>query len=333
MSDKFEFNNAEYIDCVDKIKLSDMQKDILKSKMKIANSALNETDESEKRLNTYYNIWSRAVAAVLALTIVGGVIYFLGNLGQKENSFIITASAAEIEIGDSEIKIASGEMGSGFNMNVFSDEGVEPYLNKMGKRDLFTDFKFTDFHISGKNIESVTFETNKNFTYFNIYTDNCNNEFTDMQTLSHSQYSTSEFEEYYDGFFGYVCDKFTFINRDNSDDISLDNKLAFMIESDWNDEEIAEWMDVVCDCFDRQTAYKAELYSETGGVGGGYISEEQEKIHEKAEQYMSKIDEKTIDGAEIDITVKFTDGTEQTKTLLLGYDDSGDESFLTAKTV
>ena len=48
---------------------------------------------------------------------------------------------------------------------------------------------------------------------------------------------------------------------------------------------------------------------------------------------MSKIAEKTIDGAEIDITVKFTDGTEQTKTLLLGYDDSGDESFLTAKTV
>ena len=49
MSDKFEFNNAEYIDSVDKIKLSDMQKDILKSKMKIANSALNETDKSEKK--------------------------------------------------------------------------------------------------------------------------------------------------------------------------------------------------------------------------------------------------------------------------------------------
>lgn len=332
MTENFEFNKNRYINFADKIKLSDTQKNILISQMENANSTLNETDKSEKKLNTYYNIWSRAVAAVLALTIVGGVIYFLGNLGQKENSFIITASAAEIEIGESEIKLASGEIVTNFSMRIFSDESVEPYLNEYGKQDLFQSFVITELTIEGENIESVTFDTNKNSTYFNIYTDNDNNEFEDIQPLTHSQYAVEEFEKHYDGFFGYVCDGFTCQNIYDSEEINLDNKISLMIESDYDDGEISEWMNIVSECIEKREKYQKKYAPEDKINGSHFATEEEIANDEKTEEYVEKIVQKTLDGATIDITVKFTDGTKQTKTLVLGYDNSGEESFLTAKT-
>lgn len=34
------------------------------------------------------------------------------------------------------------------------------------------------------------------------------------------------------------------------------------------DDEIADWMNIVCDCFDKSTEYKIDLYNKTGSVGG-----------------------------------------------------------------
>lgn len=329
----FEFNKEAYKNKFDKVKLSDEEKNILKVKMRKAE--LSTISKSEKKLDTYYNVWSKAVAVVLSFAIIGSAVYFLTNVGQEKNSFMLTAYAEDktTEIGESELKIASAEIGSGFQMRIFDNDGVEPYLNMMGEKDFFQDFKITNLSITGDNIESVTFTTIKKFTYFNLYTDTYNNEFTDIQPLTHSQYTTKDFEEYYDGFNGYVCDGFTFKNVYDSDEIILDNRFALLIESDWNDSDIAEWMEILYDCEEKINEYKAELYEKTGGVGFGDIPKEQEEISEIMDEYMSKIAEKTLDGAVMDITVKFTDGSEQTKKLALGYDSTGDVSFLTVKLV
>lgn len=332
MTENFEFNKNRYINFADKIKLSDTQKNILISQMENANSTLNETDKSEKKINTYYNIWLRVVASVLAFTVIGAAMYFLGDFGQRENSFMITASAAEIELGTSEIKLASGEIVTNFSMRIFSDESVEPYLNEYGKQDLFQSFVITELTIEGENIESVTFDTNKNSTYFNIYTDNYNNEFEDIQPLTHSQYAVEEFEKHYDGFSGYVCDGFTCQNIYDSKEINLDNKISLMIESDYDDGEISEWMNIVSECIEKREKYQ-QMYAPEDKINGShFVTEEEIANDEKTEEYVEKIVQKTLDGATIDITVKFTDGTKQTKTLVLGYDNSGEESFLTAKT-
>lgn len=333
MFNEFKFNKDEYKNYVDNIKLSEFRKNTLKSKMTNESCKISDLNSNDKILNTYYKIWTKVVAAVLAIVIVGGSTYLLCGKNQNQNSFMITASAAEVEIGSSEIKIASYEMVNGFPMQIFNDESVEPYLNKMGKQDLFTEFKFNDLVISGENIESISFETSKNFSYFHVYSDNIDNEFSDIDELTHSQYSISEFEEYYEAYTGYMCDRFTFINRNSKNEIRLNDIVYFMTESDWSDEEIAEWMNIVCDCFDKHSEYKMDLYNKTGGVGGGVIPDEQVKIEELADKYISKINKKLIEDAEIDITVKFTDGTIQSKTLLLGFDCSGEESFLTAKTI
>lgn len=332
MTENFEFNKNRYINFADKIKLSDTQKNILISQMENANSTLNETDKSEKKINTYYNIWLRVVASVLAFTVIGAAMYFLGDFGQRENSFMITASAAEIELGTSEIKLASGEIVTNFSMRIFSDESVEPYLNEYGKQDLFQSFVITELTIEGENIESVTFDTNKNSTYFNIYTDNYNNEFEDIQPLTHSQYAVEEFEKHYDGFSGYVSDGFTCQNIYDSKEINLDNKISLMIESDYDDGEISEWMNIVSECIEKREKYQ-QMYAPEDKINGSHFATEEEIANdEKTEEYVEKIVQKTLDGATIDITVKFTDGTKQTKTLVLGYDNSGEESFLTAKT-
>lgn len=325
MAENFEINKAEYTEYADKIRLSDTQKNVLVSAMQNA-----ESDETKVYPIKGHKIWTKAVAAVLSLAMIGSVIYFARGIGQNKNSFTITANAAEI--GSSEVNLASGEMDSGFPMTIFKEDGAEPYLNqKIYKRDLFHSFRLTKLSVNGENIESITFKANKNTTYFNLLTDNYNNEFINIQAPANSQYTTDEFVKHYDGFFGYVCDGFTFENLYDGNEIRLDNKVAFMLESDWTDSEIAEWMEVVCECYDKKTEYKQELYYETGGVGGGYISDEQIETDEKMVEYMDKIIAKTLDGATVDITVQFTDGAEQTKTLVLGYDNSGENSFLTAR--
>lgn len=335
MIDEFEFNKEEYKLSVDNIKLSDAQKNDIKQKMRAERRKMKtaDTNKGEKFLRTYYNIGTKTAAAVLAVALLAGAMFFFHGTGDSKNSFSITANAAEVNVADSAVKIASGEMSNGFSMLTFDDDSVKPYYNKLGKQDLFTQFKFTDFRILGDNIRSVTFETTKNFSYFGINSDNENNEFTSMDTLTHSQYTQAEFDEHGDGIYGKFCDGFTFDNKQNLTEINLSNVINLIVESNWNDEEIAEWMAVVSDCFDKTTEHKIDLYYQTGGVGGGEIPEEIIEVENLADEYMAKICDKLIDGAEIIITVEFSDGSSQTQTLLLGFNKGESESFLTAKAI
>ena len=249
--------------------------------------------------------------------------------GGDTNSFSLISSDSVIE--DAEIKIASSEMTTGFHMQVFSENGVEPYYNKLGKQDIFNDFLLTDLTIKGEDIESITFEANSKSTYFNLYTDNYENKFIDIQPLTNSQYTQAEFEKYFDGFFGYVCDGFTYLNTNKGNEINLGRLVGLKVESDYTDTEIAILMDTVYECFEKNEAYK-RLYAPENKIDGvHYLTEEEIANDKKRSEFMDKVIGKTLDGATMDITVKFTDGSEQRKTLVLGYDNSSDVSFLTAK--
>lgn len=255
--------------------------------------------------------------------------YFVDS--DEENSFSLVANAENTEIENTEINLASAIMATDFGMRVFSENSVEPYLNKYGKQDIFQDFLLTNLTVKGENIESVTFEANRNSTYFNLYTDNYGGKFADIKPLTNSGYSVEEFEKYFDGFFGYVCDGFTYQNTDKSEEICLNKLVGLKLESDYSDEDIAEWMDIVYECAEKREEYQM-LYAPEDKVNGSrYATEEEIANDEKMAEYIDKVIEKTLEGATVDITVKFTDGTEQTKTLVLGYDNSGENSFLTAK--
>lgn len=322
MAENFKFNRAEYASYADKIKLNVTQKNILISKMQQAVSKDTKVYQKSK-----YRYFTKAVAAVLSLAIIGGVFCFLG--GIDRNSFIMTANASEIL--DTETQLASSEMTTGFNMQMFSESDSSPYLNKYGKRDIFHDFLLTDLTIKGENIESVTFEANRKSTYFNLFTDNYENKFTDIKPLTNSQYSKEEFEKYYDGFFGYVCDGFTYLNTNGHNEITLGRLVGLKVESDYSDSEIASWMDTVYECFEKNEEYQS-LYAPENKIDGmHYVTEEEIANYRKQTEYMDKVIDKTLNGATVDITVKFTDGSEQRKTLVLGYDNSGEVSFLTAK--
>lgn len=322
MADNFNFNKTEYANSVEKIKLNDTQKNFLMTKMQQAESKVVKAVPVIK-----YRYWTKAIAVVLSLAIIGGVFYFLGNI--NHNNFIMTASASVIE--DAEIKIASSEMTTGFHMQVFSENGVEPYYNELGKQDIFNDFLLTDLTIKGEDIESITFEANSKSTYFNLYTDNYENKFIDIQPLTNSQYTQAEFEKYFDGFFGYVCDGFTYLNTNKGNEINLGRLVGLKVESDYTDTEIAILMDTVYECFEKNEEYQ-RLYAPENKIDGmHYLTEEEIANDKKQAEYMDKVIDKIINGATVDITVKFIDGSEQRKTLVLGYDNSGDISFLTAK--
>lgn len=335
MKNNFEFDTEKYRQSVDNIKLSDAQKCDIKQKMRAESrkSEASDLSKGEKFLRSYYSIWTKTAAAVLAVALLAGALFFFHGTGESKNSFAITANAAELNVGDSDVKIASGEMSNGFSMLTFNDESVDPYYNELGKQDLFTQFKFTDFRISGDNIKSVTFETTKDFTYFGINSDNENNLFTSTDTFTHSQYTQAEFDEHGDGLYGKFCDSFTYDNKHNLTDINLSNMINLVVESNWNDEEIAEWMTVVSDCFDKMTEHKIELYYQTGGVGGGEVPDEIIQVENLADEYMKKITSKLLDGAQIIITAEFDDGTTQSQTLQLGFSDTDAKSFLTAKAI
>lgn len=77
MFSEFNFNKDEYKNCVDNIKLSEFRKNTLKSKMMNESCKISGLNSSDKIINTYYKIWTKVVAAVLAVVFFSGSAYFI----------------------------------------------------------------------------------------------------------------------------------------------------------------------------------------------------------------------------------------------------------------
>lgn len=369
MIDNNDFDRKTYKSETDKIKLNENQKEILLNKMREADRQLENEKNKTKKNKIFDTTWTRAVAASLAVAIIGTDCY-LGfsnfnkaaegntatssaeNRKSNGNIFSITANAAEIE-NKSVIGMFSGISGGQFLMRDFEKED-SLYRNKQGKVDYFNDYELTQLSVKGSNVESVTFTSNRKSIYFvinpnvfensadetddesyKIYDDGYSQlkkiadtgDFSDYDTLENSQYTKAEFEEHADGLYGEFCDRFTYTLKNPTDKeqiIEIGQVISLVAETDRTDSGIDEIMNEFCELSDKLLSLRAENRSANGEFG--IVSDEENKLEKKMEKLNNQMVQKTVDGAVIDVTVKFTDGSTQTQKINVGYYESEEDS-------
>lgn len=349
MTDKKFFNAQIYKNNSENIKLSKSQKDELIKTM-------HETERKCKQNNVTNKVFNSktGIAAAVAAVFVFFVLYagfFKPNTEQNttnKNVFTITANAAELD-GKSCIGIFSSVNGSQYLLKDFNNNDTI-YRNKQGKTDYFNNFELTNLKISGKNIESVSFYSEQKGIYFlinsyinggdnsengkdsNIY--DYNNDiamignFTNYGSLYNSQYTKSEFKEHSDGLYGDFCDGFTFTVKNpskNEQEIRLDNAISLMVETDRTDSEI----NTLADEYYRLDSELLKLRAEnhTSDDGEFKVTDEENAIENKMENINNSILSKIIYGAEIDVSVRFTDGSVETEKIGISYNYGEKDNF------
>lgn len=368
MIDNNDFDRKTYKSETDKIKLNENQKEILLNKMREADRQLENEKNKPKKNKIFDTTWTRAVAASLAVAIIGTACY-LGfsnfnkaaegntatssaeNRKSNGNIFSITANAAEIE-NKSVIGMFSGISGGQFLMRDFEKEDSF-YRNKQGKVDYFNDYELTQLSVKGSNVESVTFTSNRKSIYFvinpNVFENSADEtddesykinddgysqlkkiadtgDFSDYDSLENSQYTKAEFEEHADGLYGEFCDRFTYTLKNPTDKeqiIEIGQVISLVAETDRTDSGIDEIMNEFCELSDKLLSLRAENRSANGEFG--IVSDEENKLERKMEKLNNQMVQKTVDGAAIDVTVKFTDGSTQTQKINVGYYESEED--------
>lgn len=369
MIDKNDFDRETYINEAENIKLSRSQKEILLEKMREADRKLEKEENKPKKNKIFNTTWTRAVAASLAVALIGTACYMsFSNFNKASenndattsddskkssgNIFSITANAAEIE-NKSVIGMFSGMNGGQFLLKDFENEDTV-YRNKQGKVDYFNNYELTELNIKGSNIESVVFRSNRKGVYFvissEIFTssedekiDNENNkiidnryfgqkkiaesgDFSDYDSLENSQYTKAEFKEHSDGLYGEFCDGFTYTLKNptvTEQIIEIGQAISLVVETDRTDSEIDELMNEYCKLNDELLTLRAENRRANGEFGT--VSDEENELERKMEKLNNQMVQKTADGAEIAVTVKFTDGSAQTQKINVGYYESEED--------
>lgn len=369
MIDNKDFDRETYKSEAENVKLSGNQKEILLNKMREADRQFERYDHKPEKNKIFNTTWTRAVAASLAVVLVGTACYMgfsnyekaaernvatSNSEGKKTNGniFSITADAAEIE-NKSLIGIFTGISGAQFLMKDFENEDSF-YRNKQGKVDYFNDFELAELNIKGSNIQSVEFRLNHKSVYFvispDIFADSEDEEignetnkiyesgyferkniaetgdFSDYDSLENSQYTKAEFKEHADGLYGEFCDGFTYTLKNPTDKekiINIGQAISLVVETDRTDSEIDRLMNEYCDLDDGYMAERAENRQINGEFGE--TSDEENSIYEKMVKLNSRMIQKAVDGAVIDVTIKFTDGSTQTQKINIGYYESEED--------
>ncbi len=327
MSD-FYFDRDTYKNEIEKIYLSAEQKNAISEKARtVVNKRQDLYDKSEKGLKVFYKVWVRAVAAVIAVALIGGIACFSIGNNSNANSFCLVSNAASNTDSQSEIKINSEISDAGFSMITSDENGVEIYRNKQGKKDYFVCYELTDLCVKGKNIDTITFSSNQKSIYFIVDNYSEINLFSHFEPITNSQYTEEEFLNYGDGIYGKFCNGFTYKNSDNPDDeqiIKLGKLIQLVVESDRASGEIDACITEIENATDRINVYKTELYNQTGGIGGGAIPEEIEAEYKIIENNTDEFLKIALENATFDVEVQFRDGSKQTMTFYLGYENTGD---------
>ena len=227
------------------------------------------------------------------------------------------------------------------------------YRNAQGKTDYFNDFELTNLKISGKNIESVTFNSKQKGIYFliNSYINDdensedaedgnsynyCNSiaeigDFSNYGSLDNSQYTKAEFKEHSDGLYGEFCDGFTFTVKkpsENEQEIKLDKAINLMVETDRTDSEIDNWADEYYRLDSELLSMRAKnRMSDDGEI---QVTDDENTLETKMENINNSILSKIVDGAEIDVSVQFTDGSVQSEKIRISYNNGncgGEDNF------
>ena len=344
MAENFKFNREEYANSVDKIKLNNTQKNILISKMQQV-----EAKDTKVYPISKYRYFTKAVAAVLSLAMIGGLFCFLG--GIDRNSFIMTANASEIS--EAEIIIESDYV-AGMKVNVLERKPLAEYADEEYVTDWIEQISISDLSVTGKNIDSVTFKANKKLTHFtlfpmgeyafesqfdennkpirdNTFIEAVEKTYEDVLPFTNSNFQEKSEETNSLIVQGKRCDGFTYKNPDTSEGeqtISFGTNVTLCLETDrFHDEAQAEYMDIMQECENSYNATGKEYVELENGMCQYILSDEETALVQKQYEYRGKLLERLIDGASIDVTVKFKNGSQQTKTLELKY-KSIDDSVL-----
>lgn len=376
MSKEFEFDRKEYAKAFDEIKLSEGQKSCLISKVKrssastrssgrqidiiepslpdrfgaashkVSNTASAEESKEANRKRTGFKVWTRAVAAVLTLALIGGALYFF--TGSETNSFVIVANAAETENAD--VVIKSDLLAGTYAPSVFERNDSINYSSDKYGYDWFEHFSLSELNIKGKNIDTVTFKANKNFTYFALFPNEgasdtnqppiSNKSFYDavaksydsIMPFTHSHYHEKSYEDEPFGAdaYGKMCDGFVYKNPNSADEeqtLNIGNSMYFCLETDRTDASI-DGIVTEMEQYQKKLQEIMENHNEEAKSDGVYKwSDEENSYLVKFDEYRKMLIEKMLDGASIDVTVKFSDGTEQTKVLELSYKGLQDDKL------
>lgn len=330
-----KLNQKAYKASYDKIKLTSQQKNDIIAEMLIERAKASEKNHIGNLINIFISK-KVAVCALVVVVLLTGVIII--SSVRSENSFVITSYAAELpesEQGGTVIGEFSNSAYSGFLMRDSDNKDEEnslyngTCLNVQGKIDYFDIFELSELNIMGKNIESVTFKANKKFTYFSFSAlghkdkkpDEILDMFTDYDSIENSQYTKSQGT----GFFATKgrCDSFTYKNPEissNEQTINLSGYFSFVIESDRTDEEIDKCVDKI-----EKNYLAFEKVSDSEEISYSNNSEKSdEELNNEISQQVGIIDRKTLEGATIDVTVKFTDGSSQTQVIAVDYYQSAE---------
>ncbi len=320
-----DFDSELYEKEFDEIKLSRTDKNIIKANMNLAAEGI--LPKSKKKNISLNTKWIQAAAAVLLVAIIGGLIYIVPSLSgnNTQNSFAIVADAAENSSASTDImEIYCGMSGAGF----MSDSG---YRNKQGKKDFYSDFSITDFRIKGNNIKSINIKSNKKSCYFGLDYETDLTDFTDYGSLENSQYTQKELEDY--AHIGQIfCDGFTY-NVEQTDGeqlIQLGGLFSYVIESDRTDAEIDGYFNEYEELEAPKYEIRKKQHEKYGDDVAIPMTDEEIEIDNKQSLCIDKFREKTLDGAVIDITVNYTDGSSAKTEVNVGYaveNESGEIIF------
>ncbi len=320
----YQFEKDTYKNSIEKIFLTEKQKSaISKNAIKSYRKREKSYDNTEKVLGKFYSIWVKAAATVVSVALIVCFTCFSFGTQNSKNSFYLVASATENSGSKAEIKISSDVSNAGFSMITTDESGIEIYRNKQGKKDYFVRYELFDLKVIGRNIDTISFKVNKKSSYFIVKE---NNE-TEFLPLKNSQYTQTELEKYGDGMYGVFCDGFTYKNIENTDEeqiISLGKLVQFVVESNRTDKEIDSYIQKIEDATSRINEYKMELYSQTGGTGGGVIPDEIEYESKIIQNNTDKFLQKTLEDVFIEVNVKYKDSSKQKYSFALEYEGTND---------
>ncbi len=290
---------------------------------------------SGKRRKSSMPFITKSIAAALAVAIIGSAVLFGMNKTQQpsENRFSVSLSAAAetadiLKYTDTDHNNNSyNTLGSsvGAMTGFFMDNG-EALLTKDGFTDYFASYHMENLNITGSNIRSIRFDSNKKGIYFTLtppqefipdilddstpMIDKGLSSFSDRNTLNNSQYTFEEIRRQAP-FILWPCDCFSYdLNTPSSGD--EENLLGsylidIILESDHSDREIAELVNDIGAVEEPNTKAESDRYT----------------------QIEEMIQQKMLENAQITITVTYDDNSTASQTIDLVYEGNRFISFKT----
>lgn len=155
--------------------------------------------------------------------------------------------------------------------------------------------------------------------------------FTDHDSLENSQYTTDEFKAHYVNGGNIWCDGFTYNNpnvKDKVQKVLPNNTIRLLLEADHSDPEVVklygEWdkigeksNQIKKDYFDGVTPKTYEEYDEI--CDRMYNSDEYQNLIKEEEKVFMELTKIILDGATIDVTVTYADGTTESQTVNINF--------------